>query len=134
MIIFLRFFFAVVLLSMLFVTSWAGSQVSLWAIPREVGAHPWFIATLADAYWGFFIFYTWVWYKEPSWAGRALWFVAVVLLGNIAMAVYGLAITLRVPRHAVATAVLLRGRPVSLFLPLGLIAGLGLVSTLTALS
>ena len=49
MIIFLRTFFAVVLATMLLVTGWAGSQVALWDVPREVGMHPWFLATLADA-------------------------------------------------------------------------------------
>jgi hypothetical protein len=134
MIIFLRTFFAVVLATMLLVTGWAGSQVALWDVPREVGMHPWFLATLADAYWGFFVFYVWIWYKEPSWVARAVWLLAVVLLGNIAMAAYGLAVTWRLPREAGVTDVLLRGSPVSRLLPVGLITGLGLVSALAALS
>lgn len=133
MIIALRVFFSVVLVSMLAVTSWAGWQVPLWAVPREVGGHPWFIATLFDAYWGFFTFFAWQCVKEPSWAARVAWFGALVLLGNIAMAAYGLAVTCRLPRTATAEQVLLRGQPVSPFLPLGLIAGLGLVSALAAL-
>lgn len=132
MIVALRIFFTVVLLSMLAVTGWAGTQVPLWSIPREVGGHPWFIATLADAYWGFIIFYLWVCHKEPGVLARVLWLVALLLLGNIAMAAYGLAVTLRLPADARAADVLLRGRPLSPLLPAGLIAALGLVAALAA--
>jgi hypothetical protein len=88
MIWFLRILFAAVLASMLGVTSWASLQCPLFAVPREVFMHPWFIATLADAYWGFLTFYVWVAYKQTSWLARVAWFVAIMLLGNIAMAAY----------------------------------------------
>ena len=84
----LRVFFALVLGSMLAVTSWASFSCALWETPREVATHPWFIATLFDAYWGFFTFYCWVCWKETGWGKRAAWLVAIVLLGNIAMSVY----------------------------------------------
>lgn len=132
MIVSLRVFFAVVFLSMIAVTSWAGLQVPLWSIPRAVGGHPWFIATLFDAYWGFFTFFAWLCYKETAWLSRALWFVAIVLLGNMAMAAYGLAVTLRVPAHAPAADVLLRGRPVSAAVPALLLAGFTLICLIAA--
>jgi hypothetical protein len=91
MIWFLRLLFAVVLASMLGVTSWASLQCPLFAVPREVFMHPWFLATLADAYWGFITFYVWVCYKQTSWQARGAWFFAIMLLGNIAMAAYCLA-------------------------------------------
>jgi hypothetical protein len=91
MIWFLRILFAVVLASMLGVTSWASLQCPLFAVPRDVFTHPWFIATLADAYWGFITFYVWVAYKQTAWLARVAWFVAIMLLGNIAMAAYCLA-------------------------------------------
>lgn len=119
----LRLFFATVLVVMIGVTIWAGSQVPLWSIPRSVGAHPWFIATLFDAYCGFFTFFAWQCYKEPSWLARALWFVALVLLGNIAMATYGLAVIARAPRAAGAERILLRSAPLSPVLPATLIGG-----------
>ncbi|MDP2137397.1 MAG: DUF1475 family protein [Candidatus Didemnitutus sp.] len=84
----LRALFLIVLASMLFVTSWASTQCPLFAIPADVLRHPWFIATLVDAYWGFVTFYVWAAWKERGGAARALWLVAVLLLGNIAMAVY----------------------------------------------
>jgi hypothetical protein len=97
MIVFLRALFLLVIASMLWVTSWASLQCPLFAVPREVFAHPWFIATMFDAYWGFTTFFVWVCYKETSWVARVAWFVAIMLLGNIAMASYCLAELFRTP-------------------------------------
>ena len=108
MILSLRLFFIVVLLSMLAVTSWASIECTLWKTPREVATHPWFIATLLDAYWGFLTFYCWVVYKEVSWTMRGIWLIAILLLGNIAMAIYALIQLFRVPTHARLEDVLLR--------------------------
>ena len=108
MILVLRLFFAVVLLSMLAVTSWASVQCTLWKTPHEVVTHPWFMATLFDAYWGFLTFYCWVIYKEVSWAARIVWLIAILLLGNMAMAVYALIQLFRVPLHGRTEEVLLK--------------------------
>lgn len=97
---FLRAFFIVVLVSMLSVTIWASTQCALWKVPREVATHPWFIATLFDAYWGFLTFYIWVFYLERRILARVLWLVAILLLGNIAMAVYALIRLIRLPADA----------------------------------
>ena len=108
MILTLRLFFIVVLLSMIAVTGWASVQCALWKTPHEVATHPWFIATLFDAYWGFLTFYCWVVYKEVSWTMRAVWLIAILLLGNMAMAVYALVQLFRVPPNARIEDVLLR--------------------------
>jgi hypothetical protein len=100
MIWFLRMLFAVVLASMLWVTSWASFQCPLFAVPREVYTHPWFIATLFDAYWGFITFSVWVCYKQSSWVARVAWFCAIMLLGNIAMSAYCLRELFVVPANA----------------------------------
>lgn len=84
----LRLLFGVVLVSMLCVTTWASLQCPLFGVPRPVATHPWFIATLFDAYWGFVTFLVWVGYKEASWTARIAWLAAVLTLGNIAMASY----------------------------------------------
>ncbi len=104
----LRVFFILVLVSMLGVTTWASMHCPLWAIPRPVIGHPWFIATLFDTYWAFLTFYCWVVYKEPSLVARVLWLVAILLLGNIAMAVYMLIELFRVSANSNIEAVLLR--------------------------
>lgn len=108
MIVFLRVFFSIVLVSMLWVTSWASMQCALWETPRAVATHPWFIATLFDTYWGFLTFYCWLAYKERAWMAKILWLVGILLLGNIAMSVYMLIQLFRVPANARLEDVLLR--------------------------
>ena len=96
----LKIFFIIVLVSMLWVTSWASLQCALWKTPRAVVTHPWFIATMFDTYWGFLTFYCWVCYKELSWTKRIVWLVAILLLGNIAMSAYVLNKLFRLPADA----------------------------------
>lgn len=108
MITFLRGFFIIVLISMLGVTSWASLQCALWKTPRAVATHPWSIATLFDTYWAFLTFYCWVVYKERGWPARIGWLIGVLLLGNIAMAIYMLIQLFRVPTSAKIEEVLLR--------------------------
>ena len=132
MILFLRGLFLVILGSMLWVTSWASLHCPLFAVPPNVVAHPWFIATLCDAYWGFTTFFVWVCFKQTSWVARIAWFVAIMLLGNIAMSAYCLAELWRTPRDA-PLAEVLTGRRAGVG-SLGLVlAGLGLLVTLLAL-
>lgn len=100
MILFLRFFFSIVLFSMVAVACWASTHCAVWALPPEVSGHPWFIAAVIDAYWGFLTFYCWVAWKEGTWAGRVLWLAAILLLGNIAMALYALVQLFKVPLSA----------------------------------
>jgi hypothetical protein len=108
MIIFLRIAFIVVLVAMLAVTSWASSIVALWNTPRAVATHPWFIATLFDTYFAFLTFYAWVAYKEVSVVARVGWLIAILLLGNIAMAIYMLIELFRLPTTATMEQLLLR--------------------------
>ncbi len=96
----LRIFFLIVLASMLWVTSWASLSCALWKTPREVATHPWFIATLFDACWGFLTFYCWVCWKETSWTKRVVWLISILLLGNIAMSSYVLNKLFRLPEGA----------------------------------
>ena len=100
MILFLRIAFSFVLVAMLFVTTWASSQVAIWQISPSVGGHPWFIATLFDTYFAFLTFYAWVAYKETSNIARIFWLIGILLLGNIAMATYLLIHLFRLPLSA----------------------------------
>ncbi len=108
MIIALRIAAGFVLISMLAVTTWASSEVALWKTPREVVLHPWFIATLFDTYFGFLTFYVWLAYKETATLARVLWLVVILLLGNIAMAIYLLRELFRLPTTATMEDLLLR--------------------------
>jgi predicted permease len=110
MIWFLRIVAILVLITMLTVTTWASNYVALWNMPRAVATHPWFIATLFDTYFAFLAFWAWVAYKETSRLARALWLLAILVLGNIAMAVFVLLELFRVPSDATIEQVLLRRR------------------------
>lgn len=106
----LRLAFGVVLAAMLSVTTWASLRLPLWETPRAVVGHPWFIATLFDTYFGFLTFYCWVAYKELSLVARLGWLIAILLLGNIAMAVYMLIQLGRLPANASVKELLLRSK------------------------
>jgi hypothetical protein len=86
----LTLLFGGILAAMLVVTTTASLRQPLWEWTGLV-AEPdrwWTWATLFDAYFGFLTFYAWVFYKEVRATARAGWFVAIMLLGNIAMALY----------------------------------------------
>ena len=86
----LTLLFSLILLGMICVTSWASivQPVWEWTGLKQQPNHAWTIATLFDAYFGFITFYVWVVYKEQRVLPRVLWFIAIMLLGNMAMAVY----------------------------------------------
>ena len=82
--------FSAVLIAMLWVTGWASSVQPVWEWTglKQSPNHAWTIATLCDAYFGFITFYVWVVYKERAAFKRGLLFIAIMLLGNMAMAVF----------------------------------------------
>jgi hypothetical protein len=86
----LTLLFGGILAAMLVITVTASLNQPLWQW-GGLTAEPdrwWTYATLADAYFGFLTFYAWVFYKERGLAARVGWFVAIMLLGNFAMATY----------------------------------------------
>lgn len=117
MIIFLRSLFLVVIASMLAVTTWASLHTPLFSIPRAVFTHPWFIATLFDAYWAFIAFYVWVAWKEGSLPARILWFVTILLLGNISIAAYMLRELFAIPASGPLEPVFTRRNAGTVLLP-----------------
>ncbi len=127
MIFTLRVFFLLVAATMLLLTGWAGSQVSLWSIPDPVLRHPWFIATLADAGFAFLAFYAWAAWKEGGLVTRALWLLATLSLGSMAIAAYFLRELFSVPRERALDAVFTRRYPPRPVLP-AVLAILGLAA------
>ena len=102
--------FGGILVAMLAVTTTASLHQPLWEW-GGLKAEPdrwWTYATLADAYFGFLTFYAWVFYKEVRAASRICWFVAIMLLGNIAMAAYVLLQLVKWPAGAPMSKLLLR--------------------------
>lgn len=104
----LKVLFAAILALMLFVTVNASMERGVFAAGGELWRDAWFRATLADAYCGFVTFYAWVFYRERGLLGRLGWLVAILGLGNIAMAVYMLIRLYRLPAGAGVERLLLR--------------------------
>ena len=105
----LRLLFSVIFIVMVYATGSASLQCNILQIPGAVLGHPWFTATLFDAYCGFITFYAWVFYKEPSGAAKMIWFILIMLLGNLAMSAYMLILLFKLPTDAAADRLLLRG-------------------------
>ena len=87
---FLKLWFGLVLVAMLGVTTWAQMQEGFLAALARIPGDPWFVATLFDTYFAFLAFFFWLCFRERSALARAVWLVLILLLGNIAMAVYAL--------------------------------------------
>lgn len=84
----LKAWFLLVLLAMLAVTTWAGSQENIFVAGGRLVRDPWGLATLFDAYFAFLAFWLWLAWRERTWLPRILWLVAILGLGNLAMAAY----------------------------------------------
>lgn len=104
----LRSIFLLVLLSMLTMTAMASLDRGIFEAGSELWTHLWFRATLADAYFGFLTVFVWIAYKERTWSRRVLWFILLMLLGNIAIALYLLIQLFRLPANARMEDLLLR--------------------------
>lgn len=102
--------FSAILVSLLACTIWASAQQPVWewqGLIREPDRW-WTLATLMDAYFGFFTFFAWVCFKERTLIARGGWFVAIMLLGNMAMATYVLIQLARLKPGESASAILIR--------------------------
>ncbi|MBK9502745.1 MAG: DUF1475 family protein [Leptospiraceae bacterium] len=108
MITVLKIIFSFILVSMLYVTTWASLELNLFTHLPTLLKDPWVIATLFDAYYGFITFYLWVCYKENSMIARLLWLIGIMLLGNIAMAIYVLIQLFKLDKDATMTDLLIK--------------------------
>ena len=84
----LQFLFVGVMLSVTGVNIWAGRQLSVFDSWPGFQANPWAMATLLDAYCAFLSFYVWVAWRERTVVSRVVWFVLIMGLGSITMALY----------------------------------------------
>ena len=111
--LFLKLLFGGILIYMIAMTAWVGMHKSILASGNEFSwaGSPWAVATLFDAYFGFVTFYVWVAYKERSWAAKAVWFVLIMGLGNMAMSSYVLIQLFKLRPAQPASAILQRSNP-----------------------
>lgn len=103
----LRAYAVLVLLAMLAATTWASLHECVVPATLRMVKDPWSVATLFDAYFGFLWFWIWIAYKEGCGITRFVWLAAILLLGNIAMALYLLVQLARLPADAKAEDLLL---------------------------
>ncbi len=121
MLLFLRLLFIGIFAAMLWVTSWASVGQPLGEfIAGPVIRDRWVVATLFDAYFAFIAFFVWVAWKETTLALRVLWFIAIILWGNLAMSLYLLVELFRISRLDELDQVFTRRNPPRLALPVGL--------------
>ena len=108
--LFLKLLFAAIFLWMVAMTLHIQSYKPLITSPGEFSWQhsPWAVATLFDAYFGFLTFFVWVCFKEPGLLRKALWFVLIMCLGNIAMSSYVLWQLFRLKPGEPVSAILLR--------------------------
>jgi hypothetical protein len=85
---------------MIVMTTRTSLEMPVWDAFDAFGKHPWAVATLWDAYFGFVTFYVWVAWKEKRLNRQILWFVLIMGLGNITMSLYVLIELFRLPAGA----------------------------------
>ena len=96
-------YFVLVLIAMTWVSWYACTAPSISSLPEYAGkglnviggyvtvcSEPWGLATMFDAYFGFLAFWLYVAWREQTIASRLGWLVALMLLGNFAIAAYAL--------------------------------------------
>ena len=98
-------YFVLVLVAMTWVSWYASTAPTITSLPQyaaitekeginvidgfvTVCSEPWGLATMFDAYFGFLAFWLYVAWREQTIASRLSWFVALMLLGNFAIAAY----------------------------------------------
>lgn len=104
----LTLYFVLVLVAMTWVSWHASTAPTITSLPQfaelvknkeginvlkgyvTVCSEPWGLATMFDAYFGFLAFWLYVAWRERTVAARLGWFVALMLLGNFAIAGYAL--------------------------------------------
>ncbi|MEM1178802.1 MAG: DUF1475 family protein [Acidobacteriota bacterium] len=96
----LTLFFLTVLAGMTWITVTASLDRSILDVGGELWADPWFKATLLDAYFAFLVAWLVIAARERSWIVRGSWLVAILLLGNFAIAAYFLIALWRLPADA----------------------------------
>jgi hypothetical protein len=109
---FMKALFAIMLISILSVTTWASFDQSVWEGFTYLTQSRWGIATLFDTYFGFLTIYLWIAYKEGTWLRRAIWLVLMIGLGSIAFSFYILRELYRLPKGAGFEQILMRSQRV----------------------
>lgn len=84
--LFLKLLFGSIFVFMVVMTVRTSLQVPIWQ--ASFTGNVWAWATLYDAYFGFITFFCWVAWRERLPGIKLVWFILIMLLGNIAMSLY----------------------------------------------
>jgi hypothetical protein len=76
----MKFFFSLILIAMLSVTTWASLEKNVFIGFEQLFAERWGIATLFDTYFSFLLLYLWIASREKGWIDRAIWLVLVLII------------------------------------------------------
>jgi|CXWL01.1.fsa_nt_gi hypothetical protein len=90
-------FWTLVLVAMVWVTTWASLDRDVLTAGGELWRDPWGRATLFDAYFAFLAVFVWIAWRERTLLRCLLWLILLLALGNIAIAVYFLVALLTLP-------------------------------------
>ncbi|HEV7666973.1 MAG TPA: DUF1475 family protein [Thermoanaerobaculia bacterium] len=90
-------FWSVVLIAMIWVTTWASLDRNVLLGAANLWHDPWGRATLFDTYFAFLAVWVWIAWRERTPLRSVVWLVLLFALGNIAIALYFLAALLRLP-------------------------------------
>jgi hypothetical protein len=90
----------VLFVAIIIVMIYAGTQENMFQLPSIVTGNIWFQASLWDVYTGLLLFYCWIFYKLKATGSRVLWFILLILLGNIATCGFVLWQILLLPKEA----------------------------------
>ena len=107
----LKVLFAAILVAMIAVTTWASFDRNVVTAAVDLWRDPWGRATLFDTYFAFLTIYLWIAWKQRTVAARIGWFLGVMLLGNIAIALFLLRELLALRDDEPVSALLMRRRP-----------------------
>ena len=85
---FLKILYTAIFVVMVYVSVVASLDKDIIQAIKGLWPHLWVRATLCDTYFAFLTIFLWVAYKERSLFSKALWFLLIMILGNIAIASY----------------------------------------------
>lgn len=109
MITFLRILFVSLFVYMVYVVISTSIESNLFREWSYLGSIPWMTATLKDFYTNTVVLFSWVAYKERSYAQKLLWLILFVCLGSIAVTFYVLVQLFKLKPGEEIESVLLRG-------------------------
>jgi len=84
----LKILFALLLITMTSMVLWGIFTGNWGKAISYITQEPWILVTIIDIYISFFVFYTWVFYREKSVFSKIIWLLLIIFTGSIAITLY----------------------------------------------